>query len=271
MTRPIANSRRGPSFGRSRSWNGERPPGRTACQARVEQIERAGDAQRVVGVGHGDHQRGDAESGAEHVEDEAERDAAERHQPGRRPLADRARDEIDHVGARRQHHAERDQREGDPTGEVRQLMRSRETGAATFSLERGERERSEVVNEEKSPRGLGAASSCATPPRRTWRRSRGSTPITSSAGWRRSRRLPPTDEEMRARRLKVLAVGAPYLVAEIDGEIVGYCYAAPYHARPAYRHTLEDSVYVAPGLGGRGVGGALLAALIARCEAGPWR
>jgi L-amino acid N-acyltransferase YncA len=83
--------------------------------------------------------------------------------------------------------------------------------------------------------------------------------------------VPPADEEMRARRLKALAVGAPYLVAEIDGEIVGYCYAAPYHARPAYRHTLEDSVYVAPGLGGRGVGGALLAALIARCEAGPWR
>ena len=79
----------------------------------------------------------------------------------------------------------------------------------------------------------------------------------------------PSDEEMRARRLKVLAVGAPYLVAEIDGEIVGYCYAAPYHARPAYRHTLEDSVYVAPGLSGRGVGGALLAELVARCEAGP--
>jgi phosphinothricin acetyltransferase len=83
--------------------------------------------------------------------------------------------------------------------------------------------------------------------------------------------VPPSDEEMRARRLKVLAVGAPYLVAEIDREVVGYCYAAPYHARAAYRHTLEDSVYVAPGFGGRGVGGALLAELIARCEAGPWR
>ena len=81
----------------------------------------------------------------------------------------------------------------------------------------------------------------------------------------------PSVEEMRARRLKVLAVGAPYLVAEIAGEIVGYCYAAPYHTRAAYRHTLEDSVYVAPGLAGRGIGGALLAEVIARCEAGPWR
>ena len=83
--------------------------------------------------------------------------------------------------------------------------------------------------------------------------------------------LPPSVDEMSARRRKVLAIGAPYLVAEIDGEVVGYCYATPYHARAAYRHTLEDSVYVAPGLGGRGFGGALLSALVARCEAGSWR
>ena len=84
--------------------------------------------------------------------------------------------------------------------------------------------------------------------------------------------IPPTVAEMRSpRRDKALAIGAPYLVAEIDGAVVGYCYAAPYHPRPAYRHTLEDSVYVAAGLGGRGVGRALLAELIARCEAGPWR
>jgi phosphinothricin acetyltransferase len=83
--------------------------------------------------------------------------------------------------------------------------------------------------------------------------------------------VPPTAAEMLARRGKALAIGAPYLVAEIDGDVVGYCYATPYNARAAYRHTLEDSVYVAPGLGGRGVGGALLAELIARCEAGPWR
>ena len=83
--------------------------------------------------------------------------------------------------------------------------------------------------------------------------------------------IAPSRAEMLARRRKALDCGAPYLVAEFDGEIVGYCYATPYHARPAYRHTLEDSVYVAPGFVGRGIGGALLAELIARCEAGPWR
>ncbi len=82
---------------------------------------------------------------------------------------------------------------------------------------------------------------------------------------------PPTLEDMLARRRRTLDLGAPYLVAEMGGRIVGYCYASAYHARPAYRHTLEDSVYVADGFGGRGLGGALLGALIARCQAGPWR
>jgi phosphinothricin acetyltransferase len=82
---------------------------------------------------------------------------------------------------------------------------------------------------------------------------------------------PPSLEDMMARRRRSLAIGAPYLVAEAGGRIVGYCYASPYHARPAYRYTLEDSVYVADGLHGRGLGAALLGALIQRCEAGPWR
>jgi len=81
----------------------------------------------------------------------------------------------------------------------------------------------------------------------------------------------PTLDEMIARRRRTLELGAPYLVAERRGEIVGYCYASAYHARPAYRYTLEDSVYVADGQGGRGVGTALLGELIARCQAGPWR
>ena len=83
--------------------------------------------------------------------------------------------------------------------------------------------------------------------------------------------VPPSVDELGARRAAVLALGLPYLVAELDGGIVGYCYATSYRPRPAYRHTIEDSVYVADGLGGRGVGAALLGALIARCEAGAWR
>ena len=82
---------------------------------------------------------------------------------------------------------------------------------------------------------------------------------------------PPRLEEMLARRQKVADAGAPYLVAELGGDIVGYCYAGPYHHRPAYRYTLEDSVYVAPGMSGRGLGAALLGELIKRCERGPWR
>jgi phosphinothricin acetyltransferase len=63
----------------------------------------------------------------------------------------------------------------------------------------------------------------------------------------------------------------PYIAAEIDGRVGGYSYAAPYRARPAYRYTVEDSVYVAEGYARRGIGQALLHELIARCEAGPWR
>ncbi len=83
--------------------------------------------------------------------------------------------------------------------------------------------------------------------------------------------VPPTVAETAARREGVLKLGAPYLVAEFDGRVVGFAYANTYRARPAYRHTIEDSVYVAHDALGRGVGGALLAELIRRCEAGPWR
>ena len=82
---------------------------------------------------------------------------------------------------------------------------------------------------------------------------------------------PPTLEEMLARRSASVELGLPYLVAEAGGEIVGFAYAAAYRARPAYRFTIEDSVYVADGLSGRGIGSALLGELIARCERGPWR
>lgn len=82
---------------------------------------------------------------------------------------------------------------------------------------------------------------------------------------------PPTPEQMRERRADVVARGMPYLVAEIDGEVRGYAYVTPYRPRPAYRHTVEDSVYVEHGWGGRGIGNLLLATLVERCEAAGWR
>lgn len=83
--------------------------------------------------------------------------------------------------------------------------------------------------------------------------------------------MPPSTEEMIARRATVLKLGLPYLVAEMDSRVVGYSYASSYRPRPAYRHTVEDSVYVREGLAGHGIGRALLGMLIKRCEAGPWR
>jgi phosphinothricin acetyltransferase len=83
--------------------------------------------------------------------------------------------------------------------------------------------------------------------------------------------VPPSHDELRARRAAVVATGLPYLVAERHGEVVGYAYATAYRSRPAYRYTVEDSVYVLDGLGGQGIGSALLHSLISRCETGPWR
>jgi L-amino acid N-acyltransferase YncA len=83
--------------------------------------------------------------------------------------------------------------------------------------------------------------------------------------------IPPSLAEMQSRRASVLQLGLPYLIAELDGRVVGYSYATAYRARPAYRYTIEDSVYVEDGLHGRGIGTVLLGELIARCERGPWR
>ena len=82
---------------------------------------------------------------------------------------------------------------------------------------------------------------------------------------------PPTLGDMLARRRASVDLGLPYLVAEAETEILGFAYAAAYRPRPAYRFAIEDSVYVADGLGGQGIGSALLGELIARCETGPWR
>ncbi|HWP60612.1 MAG TPA: GNAT family N-acetyltransferase [Candidatus Acidoferrales bacterium] len=82
---------------------------------------------------------------------------------------------------------------------------------------------------------------------------------------------PPSVAELKRRRREVLRRGLPYLVAELNGTVVGYSYGTLFRTRSAYRYTVEDSVYVDRDFGGRGIGRALLQALIARCEAGPWR
>ncbi|HVI51953.1 MAG TPA: GNAT family N-acetyltransferase [Candidatus Sulfotelmatobacter sp.] len=79
--------------------------------------------------------------------------------------------------------------------------------------------------------------------------------------------VPPTVEEMKARRARTLERGLPYLVAETDGEILGYTYAGPFRFRSAYRYTIEDSIYVAPGVSRRGIGSTLLGTLVERCTA----
>jgi L-amino acid N-acyltransferase YncA len=78
---------------------------------------------------------------------------------------------------------------------------------------------------------------------------------------------PPSLSEMTERFAAIEAAGLPYLVAALDDRIAGYAYAAPYRPRPAYRHTVEDSVYVARWARRQGVGRALLAALIERASA----
>ena len=82
---------------------------------------------------------------------------------------------------------------------------------------------------------------------------------------------PPNETEM-TRRYEILRTGSyPYLVAEIDGTVAGYAYAGPYRARPAYRWSVEDSVYVAPSSQRRGIGRALLDRLINEAQAGGFR
>ena len=83
--------------------------------------------------------------------------------------------------------------------------------------------------------------------------------------------VPPTSAEMLKRYETVLAAALPYLVATVDGEVVGYSYATPYRPRPAYCYSIENSVYVREGMQRLGIGSALLVALIERCEAGPFR
>jgi phosphinothricin acetyltransferase len=76
---------------------------------------------------------------------------------------------------------------------------------------------------------------------------------------------PPDEAEMLRRFEAVAAGGYPYFVAEEAGRLLGYAYAGAYRPRPAYRSTVENSIYIAPDSQGRGVGGALLDALMQEC------
>lgn len=82
---------------------------------------------------------------------------------------------------------------------------------------------------------------------------------------------PPTVEELIFRKQTAVKAGLPYLVAAVDQQVTGFAYASVYRPRPAYRYTVEDSVYVADGSQGQGIGSALLSAVIQHCEAGDWR
>lgn len=75
----------------------------------------------------------------------------------------------------------------------------------------------------------------------------------------------PDLAEMRRRCQAIRAGGYPYRAAVVGGVLLGYACAAAYRARPAYRNTVEDSIYVAPRAVGRGIGRVLLADLIERC------
>jgi L-amino acid N-acyltransferase YncA len=82
---------------------------------------------------------------------------------------------------------------------------------------------------------------------------------------------PPDEAEMMRRFEKLRGGGFPYIIAEIDGAVAGYAYAGPFRERPAYRFTVEDSIYIAPTMQKRGIGKALMKVLIAESEKAGFR
>jgi phosphinothricin acetyltransferase len=80
---------------------------------------------------------------------------------------------------------------------------------------------------------------------------------------------PPGVEDWRAKAAGLAEL--PFLVAEVDGEVAGYAYVSQYRPKPAYRHTLEDSIYLSPAHTGKGLGRLLLGELITRVSLTPAR
>jgi L-amino acid N-acyltransferase YncA len=83
--------------------------------------------------------------------------------------------------------------------------------------------------------------------------------------------IPPDLAEMTRRFDALTDGGFPYLIAVLDGGVAGYAYAGPYRPRPAYRFTVENSVYLEPAIHRRGIGMQLMRRLIAECEARGFR
>jgi phosphinothricin acetyltransferase len=82
---------------------------------------------------------------------------------------------------------------------------------------------------------------------------------------------PPGEADMARRMGTLLGGNCPYLVAERSGVIAGYAYAGPYHLCPAYRWTVEDSIYLDPQFQGQGIGRRLIGRLLAEAEARGFR
>jgi phosphinothricin acetyltransferase len=78
---------------------------------------------------------------------------------------------------------------------------------------------------------------------------------------------PPSESDMAARRADVLAKGLPYLVAELDGRVLGFAYCQWFKPRPAYRFSAEDSIYLDPDAAGQRIGNKLLSELVKQAEA----
>jgi len=82
---------------------------------------------------------------------------------------------------------------------------------------------------------------------------------------------PPDEAEMARRMQAIVGAGYPYLIAELGGDVVGYAYASAYRTRPAYRWSVENTVYISPMTQRTGAGRSLLQALIAACVAKGYR
>src|SRR3954447_25678138 len=83
--------------------------------------------------------------------------------------------------------------------------------------------------------------------------------------------IPPDLAEMTRRYKSLMDDGYPYLVGVLDDGVIGYAYAGPYRPRPAYRFTVENSVYLQPAIHRRGIGLQLMQRLIAECETRGYR